>query len=97
MLALCVFDDKSAYDKWLTEKKGAYSFPTAFDPAGRSDKNIAAGLYGVNGIPTQYVIDKEGKVAAVNVGYDEGDTRLEEALNKIGVDIKVPEKKASAQ
>ncbi len=97
VLALCVFDDKSAYDKWLTEKKGAYSFPTAFDPAGRSDKNIAAGLYGVNGIPTQYVIDKEGKVAAVNVGYDEGDTRLEEALNKIGVDIKVPEKKASAQ
>lgn len=97
VLAVCVWDEKAEYDKWVVAKKGTFSFPTVFDPAGRGDKNIAGGLYGVSGIPTQYVIDKDGKVAAVSVGYDEGDSRLETALAKLGVDIAVPKKVASAK
>ena len=98
VLGVCVWDDKKAYDKWVTDKKSTITFPTAFDPAGQdNDTSIATHLYGVSGIPTQYVIDKDGKVAAVNVGYEEGDGRLEVALNKLGVDISVPKKAASVR
>lgn len=97
VLAVCVWDEKSAFDKWVTANAGKkYTFPVAYDPAGRTDgKSIAGSLYNVSGIPTQYVIDKEGKVAAVNVGYDDGDHRLEDALQHLGVAV-TPEKTAAA-
>ncbi len=90
VLGVCVWDEKPAYDTWVTAKKGTYNFPTAFDPAGRGPKSIASNLYHVSGIPTQYVIDKDGKIAASTVGYDEGGTDLEAALNKLGTNIPVP-------
>ena len=91
VLGVCVWDDKPAYDKWITAKKGIYTFSTAYDPAGRDNgTSIASHLYHVSGIPTQYVIGKDGNVAASSVGYDEGDHRLETALSKLGVDIAVP-------
>ena len=95
VLAVCVWDDKVAYDKWVIEKKSTYTFPTFFDPAGKGDNNIAAGQYGVTGIPTQFVLDKDGKVAAVNVGYEPGEARLESELAALGVDISIPKKTAS--
>lgn len=87
VLGVCVFDDKAAYDKWVTDKKGTYDFPTAFDPAGRGKNSIASKLYHVSGIPTQYVIDKDGKIAASMVGYDEKGTELEDTLKKQGTEI----------
>ena len=88
VLGVCVWDDKPAYDKWVTAKNGVYNFPTAYDSAGRDNgTSVASHLYNVSGIPTQYVIDKDGNVAASLVGYDEGDNRLETALGKLGVDI----------
>ncbi len=87
VLGVCVFDDKAAYDKWVTDKKGTYDFPTAFDPAGRGRNSIASKLYHVSGIPTQYVIDKDGKIVASTVGYDEKGTELEDALKKQGAEI----------
>ncbi|MCW3059612.1 MAG: AhpC/TSA family protein, partial [Capsulimonas sp.] len=73
ILAVCVWDKKEAYDKWLTEKATTFSFPTYFDTADSDDKSFASTSYGVTGIPTQqYVIDKDGKIAASNVGYDDG-------------------------
>ena len=42
-------------------------------------------LFGVGGIPTQFVIGRDGKVAEVIVGYEKGDHRLEDALAKLGV------------
>jgi thiol-disulfide isomerase/thioredoxin len=88
VLAVCVWDRRPEYDKWVIAKKGTYTFPTAFDPAGRGDDSIAGRLYGVSGVPTQYVIDKDGNVAAVSVGFDPSGTRLEEALSKLGVEVK---------
>lgn len=96
VLAVCVWDQKAEYDKWVTARKTTFSFQTAFDPAGRGDKSIAGSLYGVSGIPTQYVIDKDGKVASSTVGYEEGIYPLETALAKLGVDIKVPAAKTAA-
>ncbi len=98
VLGVCVWDEKPAYDKWVTKNIGTkYNFPVAFDPAGRGKGNIASGLYKVTGIPTQYIIDKNGNVAMSTVGYEEGDTRLEANLSKLGVDIAVPKKTASTK
>ena len=93
VLAVCVWDKKPAYDKWLTEKASTFSFPTYFENAS-ADTSFTTIKYGVTGIPTQYVIDKDGKIAASNVGYGDGDHRLEEELTKLGVNI--PKATASA-
>ena len=87
VLAVCVSDQKDAYTKWVADKKGVYTFPTAFDPAGRSPSGISGRLYNVSGIPTQYLIDKDGNVVTANVGYGDGDHRLEAALTKMGVPV----------
>jgi hypothetical protein len=39
----------------------------------------------VNGIPCQFVIGRDGKIADVIRGYGPNDTRLEEALGRLGV------------
>ena len=99
VLAVCVWDQKDLYDKWVPMHIGKdYNFPVAFDPAGRGPKSIAGNLYKVTGIPTQYVIDKDGKVAASGIGYDgDDDHRLEANLAKQGIDIAVPAKTASTK
>jgi thiol-disulfide isomerase/thioredoxin len=99
VLGVCVWDQKDLYDKWVAANIGTkYNFAVAFDPAGRGPKSIAGSLYKVTGIPTQYIIDKDGKIAASGVGYDgEDDHRLEANLNRQGVDIVVPAKTASVK
>jgi len=87
VLAVCVWDTKEAYDKWMPQNREKYGFRFAYDPAGRGDNGIAKKLYNVSGIPTTYIIDKDGKVADAIVGYDDGDKRVEEALKKLGVRI----------
>ena len=89
VLGVCTWDDKGEYAKWVPENKSKYTFPVAFDPAGHAaDKSIASSLYNVSGIPTTYIIDKNGNVAAAFIGYDgEKDKRLEAALKKLGVPI----------
>jgi thiol-disulfide isomerase/thioredoxin len=93
ILAVCVSDERSAFDKWRAANMGKnYTFPIFFDPAGRdSAKSISRNKFGVSGIPTKFVIDREGKVAAALVGYGgDGDHRLEEVLRKLGVPVTSP-------
>jgi len=88
VLALCVLDKKTRYDKWVTDNAQVYSFPTAFDPAadGPGD-NIPKSLYQVTAFPTTFVIDKDGKINAYISGYTgQEDHRLEASLNKLGID-----------
>lgn len=88
VLAVCVWDSKDAFDEWVPKNKDKYTIPFVFDPAGRdSAKSIAGSLYKVSGIPTKYVIDKEGKVLGSFVGYSEKDTGVEDALAKIGIKL----------
>ena len=83
VLALNVWDDQPAYAAWIPTHK-QYTFNIALDPAGRKTKDsIASKLYKVSGIPTTYVIDQDGKIAADFVGFDEGDHRLEDILTKL--------------
>ena len=91
VLAVCVWDKKPAYDKWVAANIGSkYNFPVAFDSSTQgTPADIAGGLYHAGGIPTQYIIDKNGNVAATTVGY--GDHELEKALHGLGVDVTVAE------
>ncbi len=85
VLGVCVWDDKAAYEEWVPKNKEKYTFQFAFDPAGRGANGIASTMFNVSGIPTTYIIDKDGKVADAIVGYEDGDKRVEEALKKLGV------------
>jgi len=51
------------------------SYPQVADPQGR-----LAELYGVNGMPSSYLIDRKGQVRQVHVGFDKNDI---EPLRKV--------------
>lgn len=93
VLGLCVWDTRAAFDKWIAKPQVPTTYPLAFDPAGRNNDNqnadsIASRLYHVTGIPTFYVIDREGRVAASFVGSGEASKEgLEAALRKLGVKL----------
>lgn len=93
VLGVCVWDKKPAFDKWVTANSGTkYHFPVAFDNATQGGpKDVAGSLYHCAGIPTQYIIDKDGNVAATTVGYGDGDHELEKALRTVGIDVSVTE------
>lgn len=89
LMAVCVSDEKPAYLEWVKANKVNYSYPFFYDPAGRAEnQSISGRLYNVTGIPTVFVVDREGKVAASIVGYTEGDTRVEQALEKLNIKTK---------
>lgn len=89
VIALNTSDDEDAFVRFATGKGKDYKFTLARDPAGRDENGntIARKLYGVTGIPAQFVIDKSGKIVGTVSGYTEGDTQLEQILKGQGVKI----------
>jgi len=89
VIALNVWDEKRAFERWAGEKGKDYAFKIARDPAGKEprDASVAARIFKLSGIPAQYVIDKDGKIVEVVSGYREGDRQLEHALVRLGVKI----------
>jgi thiol-disulfide isomerase/thioredoxin len=91
VLSLNVYDDKDSFDEWIAANRGTkYNFTFAFDPAEKgSAESVAGQKYNVPGLPTLYLIDREGMVAAAFVGAQEA--RLIGALAKVGVEVKEDE------
>ncbi|MGD9688421.1 MAG: TlpA family protein disulfide reductase [Phycisphaerales bacterium] len=88
VMALNVFDERPAYDRFVAENQTKYKFLFARDPAGReSAASIARRLFNVSAIPVTYVIGKDGKIAAAISGYREGDKEIEKALKGLGVNV----------
>jgi peroxiredoxin len=88
VLASCTDDTRAKFDEWI--KANAAKYPDvvfAHDPAGQGDERASKKLFGVSGIPTQFVIGRDGRIAAALVGYGEGDHRLETELRKLGVSL----------
>ncbi len=88
VLALCTSDEREKFEKWVVDNKDKYTFPYAYDPAGRDNtKKLSRNVFGVTGIPTTFVIGKDGKVVAAIIGYSgPDDKRLEEALKAAGIE-----------
>ncbi len=84
-----VFDEKEPFDGWIEKNSGkVYNFTFAFDPAGRDQKkSIAASKYNVSGIPTMYIVGRDGKIKSVIVGSG-NEKKIAEALGKLGVSAK---------
>lgn len=80
-LAVNVWDTKQAFKDWLPKHKNFSSLKFAIDTAGQG-KDVATKLYNVEGIPTQYVIDRHGRVVGNTVGYDGNDNALVSAIKK---------------
>ena len=82
VLAVNVLDSKAAFDKWVPDHRdysAAMVFAIDNSPNG---KDVATRLYKVSGIPTQYVIDPQGRVAASIVGYNGSTAALEKAIER---------------
>jgi thiol-disulfide isomerase/thioredoxin len=82
-LAVNTSDTKDAFNSWLPEHKQYDALQFAIDPAD-PQKNIATTLYKVSGIPTQFVIDTQGKVTWSLVGYDDSTANLIKAVTAAG-------------
>ncbi len=67
VLAVNVWDSKEAFRAWLSRNTQYDALTFAVDPS-PNGKDVASTLYRVSGIPTQYVIDKNGKIAKSFVG-----------------------------
>ena len=86
VLAVNVWDTPKAFQAWLPKHPQYDTLNFAIDPGEDRDKGIASGLYGVSGIPTQYVIGKDGRIVKSIVGYEPGSTDLEDGLKSAGVE-----------
>jgi thiol-disulfide isomerase/thioredoxin len=90
VLAVCTSDTRANFEQFVKDNQAKYPdirFTCDLNEKGSATYPDRASqkLYGVKGIPTQFVIGKDGKIAAVLVGYDAHENRLEQALAKLGV------------
>ncbi|HLK16561.1 MAG TPA: TlpA disulfide reductase family protein [Fimbriimonadaceae bacterium] len=96
VLSLDTWDQKPDFQKWVQDNSGTkYHFNFVRDPAeGDHDTirrdSVAKRLYNVIGIPTMYVIDRDGNVAGAVMGAG-GHAALVGTLNKLGIDATLPE------
>ena len=96
VLGVCVWDDRSAFDAWQRTPEVPTSYAKVFDPVAKSDRakpyeqrgDIATRLFRVSGIPTFYLIDKDGKVAFSGVGSGkQTEAALDKALAAAGLKL----------
>ena len=90
VLANCTADTRVNFEKFVKANQGQYPdlrFTCDLHDRGTADyeERVSKKLYRVSGIPTQFVIGRDGKIVSVIVGFDEADHRLEEALAGLGV------------
>ena len=77
-------DDRKIALEFLREN-GA-TFPTILD-ASNAAREAAYKGYKANGVPLNYIIDRQGKVVDTWYGYEQGHKRALAALKKAGVKL----------
>jgi thiol-disulfide isomerase/thioredoxin len=88
VLGSCTRDSRAKFEQWVRVNQGKYpDIVWTHDSAERTPERASAKLYGVGGIPTQFIIDREGKVVDIVVGYLKGEVILDAALAKAGVKV----------
>ena len=68
-------------------RENSATFPSVLDS---SDAAVKIGFmsYQMNGVPLNYIIDREGKIVEAWYGYEEGHKRALTALEKAGLKLK---------
>jgi thiol-disulfide isomerase/thioredoxin len=92
VLAACTSDTQAKFEEWTKKNQSKYPdlmFTTDKNERGSAtfEERASAKLYHVQGIPTQFVIGRDGVIAATIVGFDKGEARSEAALAKLGVKV----------
>jgi thiol-disulfide isomerase/thioredoxin len=86
VLAVDTWDAKADCDQFLKDNSN-YTMSVLMDPAEKStDASVATKLYGVHGIPTTLIIDKEGVVRTYAIGSHERSFYMD-ALKKLGIEV----------
>jgi peroxiredoxin len=81
-------DSRAAFERWVrTNQERFPDMIWSHDPAERTPERASLALYGVTGIPTQFIIDREGRIADIVVGYRPGEVILDAALAKAGIEV----------
>ena len=79
----CTDDKKIALD-FMQENSA--TFPNVLDSSHAALK-VYLEDYRVKGVPTNYIIDREGKIVDAWLGYEEGHKQAIEVLEKLGVKL----------
>jgi thiol-disulfide isomerase/thioredoxin len=88
VLGSCTSDTRAKFEAWVKANQENYpDILWSHDRFERLPVRASHRLYGVSGIPTQFIIDREGKVVDIVVGYIKGEVLLDDALRKAGVKV----------
>jgi len=88
VIASCTSDGRDEFVEWVQANGRKYADVLfAHDAAERKPERASRALYGVGGIPHQFVIGRDGKIVAQVVGYRAGEVLLDAALAKAGVEV----------
>ncbi len=91
VLASGTSDTNAKFKEWIPKNQSKYpNLRLVYDylherGSAAFDDRVSSHLYGVQGIPTQFIIGADGVIKAVAVGNEPGDMRLEAGLAKAGV------------
>lgn len=78
LLAVDNSEERTAFESWVKTKSAELSALTFVHIPPK--ESVSGKLFQVTGIPTQYVIDKEGVIRASFVGYGDPNNDLEKAI-----------------
>ncbi|HRE79825.1 MAG TPA: redoxin domain-containing protein [Opitutaceae bacterium] len=88
VLGSCTSDTRAAFERWVKTNQEKYpDIIWSHDKAERGATRASHAQYGVSGIPTQFIIDREGKVVDIVIGYRDGERILDASLAKAGVNV----------
>ncbi len=90
VLAAGTDDAASAFEAWIG--KNARKNPDifyAYDPLGREPQRASLSRFGVNMLPTQFIIDRDGRIVGRSLGLSPGGktAAIEYYLSKAGLDV----------
>jgi thiol-disulfide isomerase/thioredoxin len=88
VLGSCTNDTRAKFEEWVTRNAATYpDILWTHDKAERGEERASNKLYGVRGIPTQFIIDRTGKVVDIVIGYQKGEVILDASLAKAGINV----------
>lgn len=88
IIANCTSDSRKNFEKFAKANESKYrDLLLTSDPHEKGAERASSKLYGVSGIPSQFIIGRDGKVVMSLEGYEEGEVRLEAALARAGIKV----------